>query len=337
MSTDSPVTVRLATPADAVGIGTCHAASWREAYADLLSAEFLGRQDPDERIAVWTGALADDRNRIAVATVAVPTVAVPAVPVAAFTVPAGPVAAFTVPAGAVAGIAVPAAPTDDTFPTHPAVLADDTFPTHPAVPADDRFPTYSAVPTDPAAPAAGGQPDASGRADSTAPGPDRTAIEEVVGFAACRPRDPDEAAAGVEVDAAGPTDAIDPTDEAAVPAATEPTDEAAAPDHTAATAEAAASERTAADPAAATVAEVTTAALDPPRELAALYVRRAFHGTGIADALLDLAVGDGPCLLWVAERNPRAIAFYRRRGFRLDGHRGTIPAWEDLRIVRMVR
>ncbi len=72
-------------------------------------------------------------------------------------------------------------------------------------------------------------------------------------------------------------------------------------------------------------------------ELSAIYVREAFHGTGIAHLLFDLVVGDRPCSLWVAEINPRAHAFYRRHGFRFDGQRSTIPHWEDLPILHMLR
>ncbi len=72
-------------------------------------------------------------------------------------------------------------------------------------------------------------------------------------------------------------------------------------------------------------------------ELSAIYVREAFHGTGIAHLLFDLVVGDRPCSLWVAEIKPRAHAFYRRHGFRFDGQRSSIPHWEDLPILHMLR
>ncbi len=184
---DARVTIRLAAPADAAGIVACNLASWREAYSGLLSPEFLARQDAAERAALWTAALADDRNRVAVATMSA---------------------------------------------------------------------------------AVGAPPDARGRPDPH-PSDSDSPAGTVVGFAACK------------VSGAGPE--------------------------------------------------------APERELASMYVRRAFHGSGIADRLFDVAVGDGPCVLWVAERNPRAIAFYRKHGFRLDGRRSTLPDWEDLPIVCMVR
>ncbi|MFD3591408.1 GNAT family N-acetyltransferase [Nocardia sp. NPDC058640] len=57
---------------------------------------------------------------------------------------------------------------------------------------------------------------------------------------------------------------------------------------------------------------------DPPpgeTELEALYIRSAWHGTGIADALIESAAPGSPCTLWVFADYPRAHAFYRRHGF----------------------
>jgi GNAT superfamily N-acetyltransferase len=79
---------------------------------------------------------------------------------------------------------------------------------------------------------------------------------------------------------------------------------------------------------------------DPPVrevELWGLYLRAAHHGCGLGQALLDAAVGDQPCSLWVAEDNPRARAFYARNGFVPDGARMVEPAWEGLAEVRLVR
>lgn len=73
-----------------------------------------------------------------------------------------------------------------------------------------------------------------------------------------------------------------------------------------------------------------------PEELMALYVRAAWHGTGIGSHLLDQALGERPCWLWVLEDNARAIAFYTRHGFRPDGGRQLyegLGTWE-LRLVR---
>ena len=58
-----------------------------------------------------------------------------------------------------------------------------------------------------------------------------------------------------------------------------------------------------------------------PLELKRLYVARAWHGQGVAqslmDAALDAARARGAETLWLGvwERNPRAVAFYRKYGF----------------------
>jgi ribosomal protein S18 acetylase RimI-like enzyme len=60
-------------------------------------------------------------------------------------------------------------------------------------------------------------------------------------------------------------------------------------------------------------------------ELAKLYVWDQFHGTGIALALLKSALhaaaGSGFDVVWLCvwERNPRALAFYRKSGFEVVG------------------
>ena len=71
-------------------------------------------------------------------------------------------------------------------------------------------------------------------------------------------------------------------------------------------------------------------------ELRAINVLRCAHGSGLADALVEDAVGDRPTYLWVLENNPRAHAFYRRLGFGPDGGRffdKTLRAWQ----VRLLR
>lgn len=72
---------------------------------------------------------------------------------------------------------------------------------------------------------------------------------------------------------------------------------------------------------------------DPPveTELYALYVRAAWHGTGIGQALLDRILADRPAYLWVLEDNRRAQAFYTRNGFAPTGRRQKyrpLDAWE---------
>jgi GNAT superfamily N-acetyltransferase len=76
--------------------------------------------------------------------------------------------------------------------------------------------------------------------------------------------------------------------------------------------------------------------LPVPQELYAIYVRQHWWGSGLAQALLDLAVPPAPTSLWVLESNLRARAFYARNGFAPDGgrhHYAGLDAWE----IRMVR
>lgn len=56
-----------------------------------------------------------------------------------------------------------------------------------------------------------------------------------------------------------------------------------------------------------------------PVELYQLYLRAFAHGGGLADRLLDAAIGDAAASLWVWEGNVRARAYYARRGFLPDG------------------
>ncbi|MDP9988416.1 GNAT superfamily N-acetyltransferase [Arthrobacter oryzae] len=73
-------------------------------------------------------------------------------------------------------------------------------------------------------------------------------------------------------------------------------------------------------------------------ELYSIYTLRRTYGTGLGAALVSAAVGSGPAYLWVLENNPRALAFYRKQGFRPDGKRNTLPPeWEELPEVRLVR
>ena len=78
---------------------------------------------------------------------------------------------------------------------------------------------------------------------------------------------------------------------------------------------------------------------EPPRErqLYMLYVIAAAHGRGVGQALLDEVLGEEAAVLWVAQQNPRAIAFYRRNGFAPDGLEQAYPGVPTLIDVRMVR
>ncbi|WP_121253260.1 GNAT family N-acetyltransferase [Nocardioides ferulae] len=69
-------------------------------------------------------------------------------------------------------------------------------------------------------------------------------------------------------------------------------------------------------------------------EVKALYVRASRWGSGVGYALFEAAVGDRAAYLWVLAGNDRAIRFYERQGFRLDG---TEDEHDEGRHVRMVR
>lgn len=53
-------------------------------------------------------------------------------------------------------------------------------------------------------------------------------------------------------------------------------------------------------------------------ELWACYVSDTAWGTGVSGRLLGVAL-PGSAYLWVLRGNARAIAFYRKQGFALDG------------------
>jgi ribosomal protein S18 acetylase RimI-like enzyme len=80
---------------------------------------------------------------------------------------------------------------------------------------------------------------------------------------------------------------------------------------------------------------------DAPVEIARFYVDRSFHGKGVAQALMNAAIDAAQALggktLWLGvwERNPRAIAFYEKCGFR---DRGSQPflLGSDLQTDRLM-
>ena len=73
-----------------------------------------------------------------------------------------------------------------------------------------------------------------------------------------------------------------------------------------------------------------------PVQLWSLNVAVAHRGRGAADALLAVGLLPGPAYLWVLRGNARAIAFYRRHGFALDGAQLFDPTYDvvDLRMTR---
>lgn len=77
---------------------------------------------------------------------------------------------------------------------------------------------------------------------------------------------------------------------------------------------------------------------NPPEilELVSLHITDEVKGTGAGQALMEMAIGDMDCYLWVLEGNDRAIAFYRKQGFQLDGERRVNDQLgaTELRMVR---
>ena len=66
-----------------------------------------------------------------------------------------------------------------------------------------------------------------------------------------------------------------------------------------------------------------------------LYVVAVEHGSGAGGELLDAVIGPhDSALLWVADPNPRAQAFYRKHGFVADGK---VSVEAGVRAIRMVR
>lgn len=73
----------------------------------------------------------------------------------------------------------------------------------------------------------------------------------------------------------------------------------------------------------------------PTLQLTALYVRAQAYGTGLGHDMLTATIGEEPAFLWVLDGNQRAITFYQRHGFELDGSTKTDPVVGlELRMVR---
>lgn len=73
-----------------------------------------------------------------------------------------------------------------------------------------------------------------------------------------------------------------------------------------------------------------------PMEVLSLNVAPRWHGRGVAQDLMARAVGDAPSYLWVLRGNDRAIGFYRKLGFDLDGAERYDDSWRcfDQRMRR---
>ncbi|WIB76869.1 GNAT family N-acetyltransferase [Curtobacterium sp. MCPF17_002] len=70
-------------------------------------------------------------------------------------------------------------------------------------------------------------------------------------------------------------------------------------------------------------------------QLYVLYLLDGHHGSGTGSALLDSVLDPGDdAVLWVADPNPRAQAFYRKHGFVFDGAEQTDGGVRERRMVR---
>lgn len=74
-----------------------------------------------------------------------------------------------------------------------------------------------------------------------------------------------------------------------------------------------------------------------PRQVIALYVDAAHHGTGAGQRLLDAALTEDATVLWVLRDNARAIRFYERNGFCREGTERPTRTIAEFVIARMVR
>lgn len=72
-------------------------------------------------------------------------------------------------------------------------------------------------------------------------------------------------------------------------------------------------------------------------EIYALYVLQAYHGRRVGYGLMNAAMaqlaGYKQVALWVLKGNARALRFYERYGFRLDGKQAEIRIGTELRML----
>jgi ribosomal protein S18 acetylase RimI-like enzyme len=71
-------------------------------------------------------------------------------------------------------------------------------------------------------------------------------------------------------------------------------------------------------------------------ELYSINVLAARQGSGVADELIGVTLGQGEATVWVLAGNRRAQGFYRRHGFRPEGSSRT-DELNGAREIRMVR
>ena len=75
-------------------------------------------------------------------------------------------------------------------------------------------------------------------------------------------------------------------------------------------------------------------------EIIALYVLKDYYGKGIAQKLMKEALTTleqfSEIFLWVLKENKRAIAFYQKMGFTLDGQEKKLELRKQITEIRMV-
>jgi ribosomal protein S18 acetylase RimI-like enzyme len=71
-------------------------------------------------------------------------------------------------------------------------------------------------------------------------------------------------------------------------------------------------------------------------ELYSINVVAEQQGSGLADELLAVAVGDSETTVWVLTQNPRARSFYSRHGFGIEGATmvDEVTGVSEMRLVR---
>jgi GNAT superfamily N-acetyltransferase len=80
----------------------------------------------------------------------------------------------------------------------------------------------------------------------------------------------------------------------------------------------------------------TDARPGPRLELNSLYVAAGIRGKGLGERMLDELLLDAPAVVWCFSENLRAVAFYRRCGFQLDGETA-LDLDTGLRELRLTR
>jgi GNAT superfamily N-acetyltransferase len=82
-------------------------------------------------------------------------------------------------------------------------------------------------------------------------------------------------------------------------------------------------------------ARTTVAVIGERQELLGLYTRKPYWRSGLGSRLLERCLNTRAAHLWVFEGNERAVRFYERHGFSLDGRRRFDPPYgTELHMTR---